>query len=285
MDLRGLIEARASETPQAPAILAVGRQPLTYRALSDFIAETAETLNRMRVGRNDRVATVLPNGPEMALAFVSIASAATMAPLNPAYVEREFDFYLSGLGVKALVIQSGMESPARAVARAREIPIVELSPMLEEPAGVFALAAKRAARECTSGFAQPDDIALLLHTSGTTSRPKIVPLTHTNLMTSARNTAHSLQPTPADRGLNLMPPFHIHGIVAGTLAPLVSGGSTVAIPGFYALKFFEWLEAFRPNWYTGVPTMHQAILARAAQNAEVIARNPLRLIRSSSASL
>jgi len=126
---------------------------------------------------------------------------------------------------------------------------------------------------------------MVLHTSGTTSRPKIVPLSQRNLCASARNIGRTLQFTPGDRGLNIMPLFHIHGLIAGVLSPLAAGSQVYCTPGFNALKFFGWMDEAKPTWYTAVPTMHQAILSRASKNAEVIARHPLRFIRSSSSSM
>jgi non-ribosomal peptide synthetase component F len=129
------------------------------------------------------------------------------------------------------------------------------------------------------------DVALVLHTSGTTSRPKLVPLTHANLCASAHHIGLTLGLNPNDRCLNVMPLFHIHGLVGAVLSTLAAGGSVVCTPGFYAPKFFEWMNEFRPTWYTAVPTMHQAVLARAAHNRDIIARCPLRFIRSSSSAL
>ena len=128
-------------------------------------------------------------------------------------------------------------------------------------------------------------MALILHTSGTTSRPKIVPLHHANIWTSARNIAASLELSENDRALNVMPLFHIHGLIAGLCAPLSRGGSVFCTPGFNALKFFAEMEEARPTWYTAVPTMHQTILTRAGRHKEIIARRPLRFVRSSSSSL
>ncbi|HST10365.1 MAG TPA: AMP-binding protein, partial [Terriglobales bacterium] len=136
-----------------------------------------------------------------------------------------------------------------------------------------------------SGPATPDDIALVLHTSGTTSRPKIVPLAQRNVCASARNIRTTLALTQADRALNIMPLFHIHGLIAGTLAPLSAGSEVCYTTGFNALRFFQWMAEVRPSWYTAVPTMHQTILSRAGKNKEVIQANPLRFIRSSSSSL
>jgi acyl-CoA synthetase (AMP-forming)/AMP-acid ligase II len=126
---------------------------------------------------------------------------------------------------------------------------------------------------------------MVLHTSGTTSRPKIVPLSQRNLCASATHIRSTLKFTGADRGLNIMPLFHIHGLIAGVLAPLSAGSMVFCTPGFNALKFFAWMDESKPTWYTAVPTMHQTILARAGKNAEVIARNPLRFLRSSSSSI
>jgi acyl-CoA synthetase (AMP-forming)/AMP-acid ligase II len=125
----------------------------------------------------------------------------------------------------------------------------------------------------------------VLHTSGTTSRPKIVPLAQRNICASAAHIATTLALEPADICLNIMPLFHIHGLMAAVLSSLAAGGSVVCTPGFNALKFFAWLDEAKPSWYTAVPTMHQTILARADRNQESIARAKLRLIRSSSASL
>src|SRR5512140_3870543 len=90
--------------PDAAAIGAPdGARPLTYRALGALVRKTVETLNALGVGRQDRVAIVLHNGPEMAAAFLGIAAGATTAPINPVYRGEEFEFYLSDLRAKALV--------------------------------------------------------------------------------------------------------------------------------------------------------------------------------------
>ncbi len=126
---------------------------------------------------------------------------------------------------------------------------------------------------------------MVLHTSGTTSRPKLVPLTQKNLCQSAEHIRAALDLTTRDRCLNVMPLFHIHGLVAAVLASLAAGGTVICTPGFYASQFFDWMEECRPTWYTGVPTMHQSILAQAPARREVIQRHPLRFIRSSSSAL
>ncbi len=267
-----------------PAILAPDRDPLTYGRLRALVRETGASLAAAGIGRGDRIAIVLPNGPEMAMAFVAIAACATAAPLNPAYRQEEYDFYLSDLNARALIVLDGSDSPAVAAAGARNIPVVPLVPDPAGPAGCFTLSiAENGA--ATAGLVTADDVALVLHTSGTTSRPKIVPLSQRNVAASAGNIAESLKLTAADRCLNIMPLFHIHGLIAAVLASLGAGAGIVCTPGFNAMRFFPWLSEFAPTWYTAVPTMHQAILSRAGRNADIIAAAKLRLIRSSSASL
>jgi acyl-CoA synthetase (AMP-forming)/AMP-acid ligase II len=271
----------ASRPPEAVALGAPGREALTYGGLRETILRAGRTLNALGTKRGDRVAIVLPNGPEMAAAFLAAASCATAAPLNPAYREDEFRFYLADLHARILIVAAGDDTAARAAAISLGLGIVELVP--RTAAGDFDLAADD--RGGGPILAETGDVALVLHTSGTTSRPKIVPLTHANLIASARNIVRTLTLSEADRCLNIMPLFHIHGLVAAILASLAAGGSISCTPGFNALKFFAWMNEAKPTWYTAVPTMHQAILSRAGRNRDIIAANPMRFIRSSSASL
>jgi acyl-CoA synthetase (AMP-forming)/AMP-acid ligase II len=271
------------------ADLAIGapeEKPLTHAGLRALATRTVADLNAMGIGRNDRVAIVLPNGPEMAAAFLCVAAGATTAPLNPAYRAEEFEFYLLDLKAKALVVQEGDATPARAVAEKLGVPVVELVPTRAAGAGSYTLkAGALKGTPALGGFAGTDDVALVLHTSGTTSRPKIVPLAQANVCASARHIGATLELKAHDRCLNIMPLFHIHGLIAAVTASIAAGGSTFCTPGFNALKFFGWLDEVKPTWYTAVPTMHQAILTRAERNKETIARVKLRFIRSSSASL
>jgi acyl-CoA synthetase (AMP-forming)/AMP-acid ligase II/thioesterase domain-containing protein/acyl carrier protein len=280
-----LLEHHAKRTPHAPAIAAPGRSPLTYGRLWGHIEKVTRALHARGLGPNDRIGLVLPNGPEMAVAFLATAAAASCAPLNPAYSADEFDFYLSDLCAKALILQAGIDSPARSIAQARGISIIELLPEFEAEAGLFALGAETKMRTTHRRLAQPNDVALVLHTAGTTSRPKLVPLTHGNICTSAHNIRVALELVESDRCLNMMPLFHGHGLTAAMLSSLVAGASIVCTAGFSTAQFFEWLAEFRPTWYTAVSAIHQAILERATLHHETIARCPLRFLRAGSASI
>ncbi len=274
----------AEHDGNAAAIGAPGRSWLTYDGLRTLSSRVASSLHAAGVGRGDRVAIVLPNGPEMAAAFVTVAQVTVTAPLNPAYREEEFKFYLEDLGAKAIILMEDEDGPAAAAAKSLGISIIRLSTDDNQPAGEFTLSATSLGSTDTT-TPDADDVALILHTSGTTSRPKIVPLLQSNVAASAGNIATSLNLTEADRCLNVMPLFHIHGLIAAVLSTLGSGGQVWCAPGFDALRFFGWLRDAEPTWYTAVPTMHQTILARAGRNADIIENAKLRFLRSSSASL
>ncbi|NNE86942.1 MAG: AMP-binding protein [Silicimonas sp.] len=278
--LRALIAGHSSE---AMAIGAPGRPSLSFGGLRELGVAVEVSLRKFGIGPKDRIAIVLPNGPEMAAAFVTIAQVAVTAPLNPGYREDEFAFYLEDLKAKAIVLAEGYDGPALAAAERFGLNILRLSFDAGDPAGMFTL--RGLAGDSEGDAPGAEDVALILHTSGTTSRPKIVPLLQSNIAASARHIAQSLELSPADRCMNVMPLFHIHGLVAAVSATLAAGASVWCAPGFDALKFFGWMKEAKPTWYTAVPTMHQAILSRAGRNAEVIAETPLRFLRSSSASL
>jgi amino acid adenylation domain-containing protein len=286
--LRQLVDAAAERDPDAVAILAPGRRPLSYGQLRRHIADVVGVLNTLGVGRNDRVAMVLPDGPEAAVAFISVAAGATCAPLNPACRTAEFELHLAQLNCRALLVLAGSTSPAVAVARDRGIAILELTPLERSEAGRFTLRQSDPGRlephRLKPGFAEPEDIALALPTSGTSARPKLVPLTHRNIGSSAHSIRAAVELVDADRCVNVMPLFHIHGLSA-VVASLAAGGSVVCTEGFSARQFFEAMEAFHPTWYTAAPTIHRDILESAPQYPGIVARSTLRFIRSASAAM
>ncbi|MGA2649068.1 MAG: amino acid adenylation domain-containing protein [Terracidiphilus sp.] len=286
-DLRVRIAGFAKHSPHSLALLACSRKPANYENLLNQMDQTAKWLAIKSIGRADRVAVVMPNGPEMASLFLGIASVSACAPLNPAYKASEFEFYLSDLKPKLVIVDAAMESAVCGVAHEMDIEVVSLRRRELGEAGSFELGpeAGQTIPNVTVDYAMADDVALVLHTSGTTSRPKIVPLTHENLCVSAVNIATSLALTVSDRCLNIMPLFHVHGLVGAVLSSLCAGASVVCTPGYKVTEFYDWLAEFRPTWYTGVPTMHHGLLTRAEVNRAIIAANPLRFIRSCSSAL
>ena len=240
------LEENALRAPSRAALVAPARAPLSHAALFEQVLQTARALNAMGVGRGDRVAMALPGGPEAALAFLAVASCATAAPLNPGYREAELDVLLSELNPRALLVCAGMDAPARNLARVRGLSVLELEPREGDGAGAFALSGDPAATG-RPGFAAVEDTALALPTSGTTARPKLVPLTHRNLSANAENIGKAFGLGEHDRCLNIMPLFHAHALVIGLLSSLVAGGSVVCPAAFDPAAFLEWLAELGPT--------------------------------------
>ena len=263
------------------AITSENKSQISYKNLKIFIDNISKQLSGNGITNKDRAAIVLPNGPTMATSFLGISSYMSAAPLNPSYKSEEYEFYLKDLNPKILIVEKNSKNPSIEIAKKLNIEICELKIHKDQPEGLFNLF------ENKSDYSLPDenDEALVLHTSGTTSRPKIVPLSNNNIYSSSENISKSLDLTDKDHCLNIMPLFHIHGLIAVLATSMKVGASICASSGFNALKFLDLAKSEKITWYSGVPTMHQAILLRANKSGDVAKKLNLRLIRSSSASL
>jgi acyl-CoA synthetase (AMP-forming)/AMP-acid ligase II len=222
------------------------------------------------------------NGLEMIVSFLAASTVATAAPLNPAYTRDEFKFYLEDTTARGLIVPRDGANEARAAAREINVAVIDCA--IDEN-GRLQLSSQEALKGSSGGNAnEREDIALILHTSGTTSRPKRVPLAHQNLLTSARNVAHTYQLTAGDVSLCVMPLFHVHGLVASTLATFATGGTVVVPAKFNPLSFWSTVREHGATWYSAVPTIHQVLVSRS-KGARPSGAEQLRFIRSCSASL
>ncbi|RVB78743.1 MULTISPECIES: non-ribosomal peptide synthetase [unclassified Mesorhizobium] len=280
--IRGHVDRHAGHNPQSVAVLAAGRPPLTYEGLGRQIHYVGEKLALEAVGPTGRVALILPEGAEAAVAIVAVAANAACAPLNPAWPASELEAQLSALGAQVLIVPHGWESPLLALAASLNIRILQLVSQPDAAAGTFSLTAAGRGHRGDQPLAAPDDAALLLFTSGTSARPKLVPLTHRNLCVSARNICSAVDLRHTDRCLGMMPLFHIHGI-SSLLSSLVCGGSYISVEGFSADRFFSCLSDLKPTWYTASPAMHRTILDQIRLCREDPRQSGLRFIRSASA--
>jgi acyl-CoA synthetase (AMP-forming)/AMP-acid ligase II len=253
---------------------------VSYGALRAQVESLASALAAAGIGRGDRVAMALPNGLPAIVSFLAAALAGTAAPLNPGYKEDEFRFFLEDTNARVLLLPLEGAAEARRAAGDRvRVLGVEL-----DAAGTVRIPELPQGRP----LADPavSDIALILHTSGSTGRPKRVPLSHANLSISARNVARSYALTAEDVSLCVMPLFHVHGLVASTLATLAAGGIVVVPEKFNPLSFWRVARDHGVTWYSAVPTLHQLLLARApAGSARPPGAEKLRFIRSCSAPL
>jgi acyl-CoA synthetase (AMP-forming)/AMP-acid ligase II/acyl carrier protein len=270
--------------PNRAAILAPGRSPITYGALWVWAKHVMSCLRSVGVGRGDRVAVALPDGPQTAATIISAAAAAVCAPLNPSFTTDEWQRYLIELKATALLTRAD-RSVGRTAALALGIPVLDLSPSPRATSAPFTVTGPERPGIRGDSCAAGRDDAFILLTSGTTSKPKTVPLTHSSVCLSAYNVGTAIELAPQDRLLSVLPLFHGHGLISGVIAALSAGSSVVCTSGFDAEAFFGWLTEFRPTWYTAVPLIHRTVLSIAERERERARRSSLRLIRSASSTL
>ncbi|MGW1067477.1 non-ribosomal peptide synthetase [Streptomyces aureus] len=248
---------------------------VTGQDLFELTLNASAALTKQGVGAGSRIGIVCGTGAETAVALLAAMTLGVCVPINPAMPAAEIGRHLNSMGVDIVVVTgdtaSGVEeSLADIGSRCLRLDVFQ-----------DGAAAPEAALKVIGAAPEPDDVCLLLATSGTTSKPKIVPLTQRNLITSARNISRTLLLSPADRGLLVMPLFHIHGLVAGLLAPLYSAGSAYLLPDHQPASILAALEQSGITWYSAVPTIHHAVADLAARSSTL--RHGLRFIRSSSA--
>ena len=263
------------------ALVAPDGPTISYDDLRAQVDRLRAQLRELGISKEDRVAIVLPNGLESIVTFLAVTAAATAAPLNAAYKIDEFAFYLDDTNASAVI--TGPEG-GEAIVEVAPPGALHIVATMDDGGQLSFSATGEAKAASDSPWPGTDDVALVLHTSGTTSRPKRVPLSHRNLTTSLRNIAATYDLTAEDVALCVMPLFHVHGLVASTLSTLHTGGTVVAPPRFNPMNFWPVVKEHNVTWYSAVPTMHQALLVRARSTKPEVPES-LRFIRSCSAAL
>ena len=279
MDVRTLADLLNVAPANARAVVVPEQQiTVTYESLRNQVMGMAERLAGVGVRRGDRVAGVLPNGLPAIVSFLAASVVGTAAPLNQAYKYEEFSFYLDDTNARLLLAPPQGAEDARRAARERNIPVYSVE---MDARGMVSIAG--ASAPVSVAGPSPDDIALVLHTSGSTGRPKRVPLRHRNLVASTGNVVDTYKLTAGDASLCVMPLFHVHGLVASTLATFRSGGTVVVPEKFNPMSFWRTVREHRVTWYSCVPTIHQLSVARLNERPEGI--DSLRFVRSCSSAL
>ncbi|KAI9848164.1 MAG: hypothetical protein M1837_000838 [Sclerophora amabilis] len=280
--------ARGGESPAIIIPSQSNALTVSYAQLASQVSSFQKKLASLGVTPQSAVSIALPNSYEFIVAFLASSwQRAIAAPLNSAYKQEEFEFYIDDLSsAVALVPRGSFQQDGPAVRAARKYNAAIAECYWDAKRGEVILDVKDHGKLNGKGNkpvenAQPDDVALVLHTSGTTGRPKAVPLTHRNLTRTMKNIQSTYELTAQDRTLLVMPLFHVHGLLAGFLAPLLSGGSVIVPLRFSASDFWHNFITYKANWYTAVPTIHQILLKNPPPNQ----KPSIRFIRSCSSPL
>jgi acyl-CoA synthetase (AMP-forming)/AMP-acid ligase II/thioesterase domain-containing protein/acyl carrier protein len=280
-----LLTRTVERHPDRPAVVRTSGEVIcSYELLLDRTATVSDALRQLGVGSQDVVVVAVPRSAEMLIAMLGVMRTAVCAPMNPAYRQGEIEELIDELHPVAAIVLDGEEGPTGQVASARQIPLLRLTlggnvVDLDSGGAVDTDRAGNAAGPASRSVPQPTDIAMVLHTAGTTARPKQVPLTHANLVTAANNVVDSLGLVPDDRCLNVMPLFHSHGLLGAAMSSLAAGSSVVCADTMDPRRFLGWATETRSNWYTAAATIHQLVLDAPGDWPG------LRLMRSASAPL
>ncbi|MHA1661068.1 MAG: SDR family NAD(P)-dependent oxidoreductase [Promethearchaeota archaeon] len=280
-----IVKFWANKTPNAEAFDVIGKRAITYNNLYKEIKDTIARLSALGIKKNNRIAVVLPNNPEMAIIFLAVSSFATCIPLNPDFTKKELNFFLKKLKPHAILLPDNLDNP-RVFLSAQKIKIIVAKIKFYKSFKIGIKEFKCDKKNITSKkifvkLSKTSDIALIIHTSGTTADSKIVPLTHKNICTSARVKCDVLKITQKDQALNMMQLFNVHGISI-MITSLMSGGKTIFVPAFNKEKFLGWLKRYKITWFSTTPTIIGEISNITDSKQE---NNKLRFIRSSAAIL
>jgi len=280
-----LLAHYGQHSPSSVAILAPSGAALTYGAFWTGMNEIVGQLRSFGIGRGDRVAVVLPTDADAAVATIAVAAGAVCVPLHPGFAADEWRRYFADLRVAGLLTRADVDSASRSVAYSLGIPVIDLAPLPDQGPGAFRLVCPTPRPAVIGDLASGADDAFMLLTSGTTSRPKLVPLTHASVCLSAHNVGAAVALQAQDRLLSVLPLFHGHGLISGLVAALAAGSSVVCPQKFDAAAFVGWLKQCQPTWYTAVPPIHRALISAARRRKRSFRQSSLRLIRSASSSL
>lgn len=283
LSIQDLLTKAAQTHGNYPAFVEPGQPAITYRRLAATARKIGESLAECGYGRTDRIAMWVPNGTSQALALLGACWSTTAVPINAAATPSEVCTHIERTQARALIVATDVEREILLGAAALGIPVYTMQPLpFTQDEWVMLLTgnSRRSTTQIEDIVPSGDDVALLLATSGTTARSKLVPLTHARLMRIAQTYAQLFELDEHDCCLELMPFVHTHGIFS-LLSALYAKSRVACMPSFRTDLFFQWLELLEPTWYTAVPTIHQAILAEVTSYPKQVEESALRFIRSS----
>lgn len=263
----------ASATPDAVALLTPGCMPTTYRDLLVAVTRLAAELRARGLGRQDGIALLFPEGPDLSLALLAAISASIAVPLAWPNPDQEYRRVLENPRVRAVLASTAIPIPVI------DLPTFTFTPGPSGRLRDFRVAGPAIGDAVPERAPQADDIALIMHSSGTTGRAKLVPRTHRCLASTSRNLSEARLVTAADRCLSTGRAAYSQGITALTL-PIYSGGSVISAPGTDLETLSTCLRACPPTYFSTTPAFLRAIAAVGGELAAAVQDAHIRCIHS-----
>jgi acyl-CoA synthetase (AMP-forming)/AMP-acid ligase II len=278
------IRVQAELRPEQPALFGSNFRPLSYRKLQDRIGEIRVCLRQAGFGRDARIVVAIADSAQATLAIVAVASSAVAVPLDPKLTTAEVERCLNILRPNAVLVLRHSNPTARSVAQQRGVPIIEASFGQDGEFGLQ-LAVPKIDAALPLDDPDPETPAFILHTSGTTADPNLVPFSHRNVMAVTNRLQTWFGLTPTDRCLNVSPVYYSHALTTTLLPPLLTGGSVAFPINASKVDLSEWFGALQPTWYSAGPTLHLAVLENARLRPDARTMHSLRFISSAGAPL
>lgn len=284
-DLSLVLAGYAVSQPDNAAILAPGRNTLTYGGLHAQQEYVRGTLTEWGITRGDIVAVMLPKGPEMAVAMTVLPVCAAAFPLAWNLSQDDYESLFRRTSAKALILPRDLPHAVRIAADRLGIMLIDLVNDPRAPAGAFTLTVSGGGGNTPCGSTVGPDIACILSTSGTTGRRKLIPYPHSNFIAYARAMTVVFRFVPADLSIHLVPMHFAHGVMSALFVPLLNGTAIVCSSDYQAETFFPLLDEFRPTWFSAGFTIYRDILRHVESHRQIAAETPLRFMRSGSGRL
>ncbi len=280
------IARRAEANPCAPALVGCGARHITFEQLSSSVSSVASDLASAGIQREDRVGLLVPAGIVGAELITALACNVCLVPINPALTPLEIREVVRVSRLKALVLPEWLDTPARPAILEQDVTLLKAALAADGTLGLEPLAATpritirpRPARDT--------DVALLLRSSGTTGAPKLIPVTHGNLVAMAEKLASPrwFNLTAQDRAVCISPLYYAAGLKTVLFVPLMLGASVGFPPEGKAFDVAQWMDDLRPTYLSVSPALLNGIVDRLRASNRGLCGDSLRFIMCAAAYL
>lgn len=247
------------------------------------ITDTLRNDLKSIIDKNSRVAILMPMGFTYSLLTLVLNEQNAVLPLNSSNTIKELKDFFYRFKIEAVFVDNSINLKIINLAKKEKVSVLKYKKIKNNK--IYFEILYKGNKKMPNYYKEKNIyIDYILPTSGTTAKSKIVCLNNSMVMAGARNIIKHLKLSEKDICLNIMPLYHVHGLMV-LIASLLSGGRVISTPKYNNSLFYGWLQEFKPTWYTASAGIQENILLRSEENRDKIKDLKLRFIRSSSAPL